>query len=110
MFSKKLNELKEPLDIDCQLMASELDISVKDIRCISRNMMQDGIFLDSFDLLKNDIEHKGIQTIYFDDNTILYNYLDDNIIIYSNLNEIIILFDKNITRKIENKLSNDYEF
>lgn len=45
--SQKLNKLSEPLDIDYQLMASELDTSIKDMKYLSKDMMQDAISTDA---------------------------------------------------------------
>ena len=69
--SQKLNKLSEPLDIDYQLMASELDTSIKDMKYLSKDMMQDAISSDAFDALINDIENiEGVEITSFNDNTV----------------------------------------
>lgn len=104
--SQKLNKLSEPLDIDYQLMASELDTSIKDMKCLSKDMMQDAISLDAFDALINDIENiEGVEITSFDDNTVLYEYLDEAIVVYTNLSNKVILFDFMLTQKIENRMN-----
>lgn len=104
--SQKLNKLSEPLDIDYQLMASELDTSIKDMKYLSKDMMQDAISLDAFDALINDIENiEGVEITSFDDNTVLYEYLDEAIVVYTNLSNKVILFDFMLTQKIENRMN-----
>ena len=103
--SQKLNKLSEPLDIDYQLMASELDTSIKDMKYLSKDMMQDAISSDAFDALINDIENiEGVEITSFDDNTVLYEYLDEAIVVHTNLNNKVILFDFMLTQKIENRM------
>jgi orotate phosphoribosyltransferase-like protein len=102
--SQKLNKLNEPLDIDYQLMASELDTSIKRMKYLSNELMDDILIL-SFNSLVNDIENvEGIEITSFDDNTVLYEYLDEAVVIYTNLGKKFILFDSMITHKMENKL------
>lgn len=103
--SQKLNKLSEPLDIDYQLMASELDTSIKDMKYLSKDMMQDAISSDAFDALINDIENiEGVEITSFDDNTVLYEYLDEAIVVHTNLSNKVILFDFMLTQKIENRM------
>jgi len=105
LISQKLNKLSEPLDIDYQLMASELDTSIKDMKYLSRNMLHDAISLDSFDDLINDIENvEGVEITSFNDNTVLYEYLDEAVVVYTNLSNKVILFDSMLTQKIENRM------
>ena len=42
--SKRLRDLKEPLDIDLQLMAAEMDTSVNRIKYLSNQIMSDAIY------------------------------------------------------------------
>ena len=103
--SQKLNKLSEPLDIDYQLMASELDTSIKDMKYLSKDMMQDAISTDAFDALINDIENiEGIEITSFNDNTVLYEYLDEAVVVHTNLSNKSILFDSMLTQKIENRM------
>jgi len=104
--SKKITSLPEPLDVNLQLIASELDTSVKDMKYFSKSIMDDAILIDAFDKLCEDIEHgEGWEITSFDDNSVLYEYLDEAIIIYNMLGMKYIIFDSFITRKLENKLS-----
>lgn len=103
--SQKLNKLSEPLDIDYQLMAFELDTSVKDMKYLSKDMMQDAISSDAFDALINDIENiEGVEITSFNDNTVLYEYLDEAVVVHTNLSNKVILFDSMFTQKIENRM------
>lgn len=103
--SQKLNKLSEPLDIDYQLMASELDTSIKDMKYLSKDMMQDAMSSDAFDALINDIENiEGVEITSFNDNTVLYEYLDEAIVVHTNLSNKVILFDFMLTQKIENRM------
>lgn len=103
--SKKIKELKEPLEVDLQLMASELDTSVKNMKYLSKDLMTDATSIDAFDALVEDIERgEGIEITTFDDNTVLYEYLDEAIVIHNVLGVRCILFDSMITQKVENKL------
>lgn len=103
--SKKIKELKEPLEVDLQLMASELDTSVKNMKYLSKDIMTDATSIDAFDALVEDIERgEGIEITTFDDNTVLYEYLDEAIVIHNVLGVRYILFDSMITQKVENKL------
>lgn len=103
--SKKIKELKEPLEVDLQLMSSELDTSVKNMKYLSKDLMTDATSIDAFDTLVEDIERgEGIEITTFDDNTVLYEYLDEAIVIHNVLGVRYILFDSMITQKVENKL------
>lgn len=103
--SKKIKELKEPLEVDLQLMAPELDTSVKNMKYLSKDIMSDAIDIDAFDALVEDIERgEGIEVTSFDDNTVLYEYLDEAVIVHNVLGVRYILFDSMVTRKLESKL------
>lgn len=103
--SKKIKELKEPLEVDLQPMASELDTSVKNMKYLSKDIMSDAIDVDAFDALVEDIERgEGIEVTTFDDNTILYEYLDEAVVVHNVLGIRYILFDSMVTQKLENKL------
>lgn len=104
--SKKIKELKEPLEVDLQLMASELDTSVKDMKFIAKTILEDAIMLDAFDKLCYDIENgEGSEVTSFDDNTVLFEYLDEAIVVHTILGLKYILFDSLVTSKIENRMN-----
>ena len=108
--SKKIRNLKEPLDIDFQLMASEMDTSVNHIRFISKSILTDALEIECFEKFISDIEKEnGIEITAFNDNTILYEYLDEAIVIHTILADKYILFDYYITKKIENKINSFIE-
>lgn len=104
--SKKITTLKEPLEIDLQLMAAELDTSVKNMKFISKTILEDAIMLDAFDKLCYDIENgEGSEVTSFDDNTVLFEYLDEAIVVHTILGLKYILFDSLVTSKIENRMN-----
>ena len=106
MHSKRLSELKEPLDIDLQLLATEMDTSAKRIKFISNSTLEDALDIDCFNCLIEDIEHgEGVEITSFSDNAIMYEYLDEAIVVYTLLSEKYILFDSIITVKIESKMN-----
>lgn len=106
MHSKRLSELKEPLDIDLQLLATEMDTSAKRIKFISNSTLEDALDIDCFNCLIEDIEHgEGVEITSFSDNAIMYEYLDEAIVVYTLLSEKCILFDSMITVKIESKMN-----
>lgn len=104
--SKKITTLKEPLEIDLQLMAAELDTSVKNMKFISKTILEDAIMLDAFDKLCYDIENgEGSEVTSFDDNTVLFEYLDEAIVVHTILGLKYILFDSLVTYKIESRMN-----
>lgn len=106
MHSKRLSELKEPLDIDLQLLATEMDTSAKRIKFISNSTLEDALDIDCFNCLIEDIEHgEGVEITSFSDNAIMYEYLDEAIVVYTLLSEKYILFDSMITVKIESNMN-----
>lgn len=103
--SKRMRYLKEPLDIDLQLMATELDTSVDNMKYLSAEQMTDAIALDAFNKLVDDITRgSGVEITSFDDNTVLYEYLNEAIVIHEIFGVKYILFDSMVTQKIESKL------
>ncbi len=104
MISHKITTIKEPLEIDLQLMATELDTSVNDIRFISKSIINDGIEIEAFESLCKDIEEDGCEITSLNDNTVLYEYLEDAVVLHTVLGEKYILFDKLVKQKIENKM------
>lgn len=107
MISKHVDTIKDKFsEVDLQLIATELDTSVKDMMCLSKDMLSDAASVDAFDSLINDIENdNGVEVVSFDDNTTLYEYLDESVIIHNTLGVKYILFDNILVRKIENRLS-----
>lgn len=106
LISKKITTLKEPLEIDLQLMAAELDTSVKNMKFISKTILEDAMMLDAFDKLCYDIENgKGSEVTSFDDNTVLFEYLDEAIVVHTILGLKYILFDSLVASKIESRMN-----
>lgn len=102
---KKLTTLKEPLEINIQLIATELDTSANYLRCVAKEWLEDGIEIECFDKLINDIESNGVEITSFDDNTIMYEFDEEAIIIHTILGVKYLIFDSNISLKIKNKMA-----
>lgn len=103
--SKKIKDLKEPLDLDLQLIATELDTSAKNMKYLCAQQMTDANSLDAFNKLIADITQiNGTEITSFNDNTVLYEYMDEAVVIHVVLGIQYILFDSMITQKMENKL------
>lgn len=106
MYSKRISELKEPLDIDLQLLAIEMDTSAKRIKFISSSSLEDALAIDCFNHLISDIENgEGVEITSLSDNVIMYEYLNETVIVYTVFSEKYVLFDNMITAKIENKMN-----
>lgn len=106
MYSKRISELKEPLDIDLQLLATEMDTSAKRIKFISGSILEDAFAIECFNCLIQDIENgEGVEITSFSDNAIMYEYLDEAIVVYTMLSEKCVLFDSMVTVKIESKMN-----
>lgn len=103
--SLKVTSLKEPLDIDLQLMASELDTSVKNMKYLSNEIMDDALLSESFNKLCANIEVSENEVTSFNDNTTLYEYLDESVVVHNVLGLKYVIFDSMITNKIESKLN-----
>lgn len=106
MYSKRISELREPLDIDLQLLAEEMDTSAKHLKFISPSVLEDAFDVERFNFLIADIEHgtEGGEVMSFNDNLVLYEYLNEPVIVYTLLSEKCILFDSMITAKIEARM------
>lgn len=104
--SKRITDLKEPLDIDLQMVASELDTSVKNMKYISAIIITDAIEVEAFGKLCDSIEiDEGSEISSFDDNTTLYEFLDEAVVVHSILGNKYVIFDSLITAKIEAKMN-----
>lgn len=103
--SKKITTIREPLDVDLQLLAMELDTSAAYLKYLSEDLVMDAVTNDAFKKLVADIESgEGVEISSINDNTVIYEYLNEAIVVHTVLGEKYILFDSMITQKIENKL------
>lgn len=103
--SKSLVSLKEPLDIDLQLMAAELDTSAKDLKYLSDSSMEDALSVDSFNRMCDEIKAGG-EVTSFNDYTVLYEYLDEAVVYHETLGIKFVIFDASVSRKMENRIKN----
>lgn len=103
--SKKVAKMREPLDIDLQLLAMELDTSAAYLKYLSEDLVTDAISNDAFKKLVEDIEKgEGVEISSIDDNTVIYEYLDEAVVVHTVLGTKYVLFDSMVTQKIESKM------
>lgn len=102
--SKFITTLNEPLDVDIQLIATELDTSAKRIKFICRTMLTDVVTIEGYDSMLKDIEENCPEVLSFDDNTVMYEFLDEPIVIYTTLSDKVFLFDVSNAQKFETKM------
>lgn len=105
MYAKKLTAMKEPLEIDLQLAAAEIDTSVPRMKYLSNTVMETAFDVEAFKLLWKDIRTNAPEITSLDGNTVLVEYLEESIIIHENLENKYIIFDSSITHKVEGALN-----
>lgn len=105
MYAKKLTTMKEPLDIDLQLAATEIDTSVPRMKYLSNTVMETAFDIEAFKLLWEDIRTNAPEITSLDGNTVLVEYLEEAIIIHESLENKYIIFDFSITHKVEEALN-----
>lgn len=105
IYSKKLTVMKEPLEIDLQLAAAEMDTSVPRMKYVSNTIMEDALTTESFQKLWNDIKVNAPEITSIDGNTTLVEYFDDAVILHENLESKYIIFDKSITQRVEEAIN-----
>lgn len=107
MLSRRIGSMKEPLDVDFQLIAVELDTSPNRLKYLSEDIITDAVAIDAFVRLLEDIEKiNGVEITSFDDNTVMYEYRDEAIIIHEILGMKYLIFDSLITCRVEAWLDN----
>lgn len=102
--SRFIITLSEPLDLDLQLMATEMDTSAKRIKYISADILPDMVAMEGYDAMIDDIETNCPEVLSFDDNTVMYEFLNEPIIIHSALGNKYVLFDSSVAYKFERKM------
>lgn len=104
-YAKKLTAMKEPLEIDLQLAAAEIDTSVPRMKYISNTITEDALSSEAFQRLWDDIKTNAPEITSLDGNTVLVEYLEEAIIIHENLESKYIIFDGAVTQKIEEEMT-----
>lgn len=103
---KKLDSLKEPLEINLQLVATEMDTSAKYLRVMSKSFMEDSIEMERFEKIIKDIEEgDGVELTALDDNTILYEFEEEAVTVHTNLGVKYLIFDSKVKGKIERRMN-----
>lgn len=110
MIAKKLTSIRDTLDLDIQLLAMEMDYSAKDLRYISNEMITDGVLLEKFNKMTQEIADEVIaqEACTLDDNTIMYEFENESVVINRQLARVILIFDNLLTTTIEHRLNNYY--
>lgn len=106
MIARKLITLKEPLDFDLQLVATELDTSGKDLVYLHSSLFTDAISYDKFAAFVNDLLTNGVEIESFNDNTVMYEFEEEPIIVHDILGDKYIILDELNARKFETKIDN----
>lgn len=106
MKTLKVCNLKEPLDINLQLVATEMDTSAKFLRCLTDECFTDAIELDAFKNLVNDIKvNDGVEVTSFDDNTTLWEYNNEAIVLHETLGKFYVIYDVGLESMIRSKFN-----
>lgn len=106
MDSKRVISIKDEIEAEWQLIATELDTSLHLMRYLHKDEDYDALKCERFDALVNDIENvDGVECYSYDDNMILYEYLNEPIIIFTNSGDKYVIFDVNNAKKIESKMN-----
>lgn len=106
VLSKRITSLNGGLDVDLQMIASELDTSVKGMKYLSKDILEDALEIEAFEKLCNCIEkEEGVEVTSFDDNTVLYEFLNEAVIMHTVLGVKYVIFDSLITVSIEAKMN-----
>lgn len=110
MIANKLTSIRDTLDLDIQLLAMEMDYSAKDLRYISNEMITDGVLLEKFNKMTQEIVDEVIaqEACTLDDNTIMYEFENESVVINRQLARVILIFDNLLTTTIEHRLNNYY--
>ena len=99
-------KLKEPLDINLQLVATEMDTSAKFLRCLTDECFTDAIELEAFKNLVNDIKvNDGVEVTSFDDNTTLWEYNNEAIVLHEMLGKFYVIYDVGLESMIRSKFN-----
>jgi hypothetical protein len=93
MKSQQLTKLKPELELDLQLVASELDCTASDLRYFHSEVMTSIEENAEFMALSEAIKETG-EVTSLDDNTVLYEFLDQPVLIHKDFVSEFIIFDR----------------
>lgn len=99
---KNISELleAEPLDLDLQLLSSEMDTQVNDLRILTADSLTDAQEVDNFNGLLEKIESEGDFIGDFDDRTTFYFLNEIEFAAHKTLYQNYIIFDKTNKTKV----------
>lgn len=90
-----------------QVLASELDSSVEDMRCYVLSRLKDAYEIEQFNGFWDYVIHDEAVVVGITEDSNLYELSDDStlVILHGNLNDRMIIFDKQDKRGILSKIS-----
>ena len=89
----RLLKLTEPLDLDLQLVATELDTSAVDLFYFCSDEQKSVMDTEEFNNLLQKVQEGG-SVFDLNGNTVMYEFLEQPIIIYQYLATTYIIFDR----------------
>ena len=102
MISKKISSYNQSINLDLQLLATELDSCVSNFMVISNSTLTDGIELSRFEKMLQLIKSDYDISSSFDDYTDIYCKCDMYVVIHEPPTEaIFLIFDADDRKKIE---------
>lgn len=106
MDSKRVISIKDEIDVDWQLIATELDTSLHLMRYLHKEDDWDSLRLDQFDALVNNIENEdGVECYSYNDYMVLYEYMNEPVIVFTIANDKYVIFDVNNAKQIERQMN-----
>lgn len=105
--ARNVTEIINDVDLDFQLIATEMDTSVADMLYITeKNCYGTENGVEQFKKLVDDIRNvNGVEVTSFDDNTALYEYFNEAVILNTVFGENTLFFDSMVAGLIEERLA-----
>lgn len=102
----KLVSLSESLDFDIQTVSIELDTSAMRLRYYCLKDAADGIEVEKFNRLFDNIRENENFVFNINDNTAIYELKESNnvVVLYEDLTDKFIIFDKENSREVESMM------
>jgi hypothetical protein len=104
--SQFLYQLKEPLDLDLQMVAVELDTSAKRLKFVSASKATDAYEIEQFNKTYNHIKESENSITNINDNTELFELSESLtiVVLYEDLNDKFIIYDVENEKEIKSML------
>lgn len=90
-----------------QVLASELDSTIEDMRCYTLSCLRDAYEIEQFNGFWDYVTHDEAVVVGITEDANLYELSDDStlVILYGNINDRMIIFDKQDKRSILSKIT-----